>query len=195
MAELSSLQRHSLIEELSRLERDADIVIVDNGAGLSRSIRAFLNFADAPLVVATPEPTSIADAYALIKCVMLRRDREQREDRAPRGQGEPVSPISLLVSQCAGRREAEAVHGRIATVCAKFLGCPVPLAGWVSQDVRVGRSIRQRRPLLVDDPRAQAARDIDHLAEQIVSDHIRGSENARARPRKRALARFVRWMG
>jgi len=198
MAELSPIQRVSLIEELARLERSADVVVIDNGAGLSRTIRAFLNAADAPVVVATPEPTSIADAYALIKCITIRREREEREDCAPRRDGsEPksASALSLVVSQCTGQREAETVHTRIATVCAKFLGCPVPLLGWVSQDGRVGRSVRKRTPLMLDDPRSHAARDITRIADRIAEEHVREGSDLAQLPRKHALARLVRWLG
>ena len=67
IADLSEFQRQQLIQELTTLEHQADVIIVDTGAGISRNVLSFCDGADHTLVVTTPEPTSIADAYALIK--------------------------------------------------------------------------------------------------------------------------------
>src|SRR4030095_6298620 len=72
MADLSPREQARLVSGLSDLDREADLVLIDTGAGLGREIISFMNCADMAVIVTTPEPTAIADAYALIKCVARR---------------------------------------------------------------------------------------------------------------------------
>ncbi len=189
MAELNGEQRAVLIAGVAELASTGDLVVVDTGAGLGRGVRSFLNIADLVLIVATPEPTSIADAYALIKCVLTRPGSELIEDRIGLPGHRTRIPISLIVNQVTGADEARKVHTRIASVCARFLTYPLPMAGWISQDVRVGRSVRARRPLLLDSPNCPAAKDLRRIAAEIDSTRVR--EPART-GRLSALARWAR---
>ncbi|MCH7634166.1 MAG: hypothetical protein IIA36_05660 [Proteobacteria bacterium] len=104
--------------------------------------------------------------------------------------GQPARvPISLIVNQVAGVEEARKVHTRIASVCARFLSYPLPMAGWISQDVRVGRSVRARRPLLLNSPNCSAAKDLRRIAAEIGAARVR--EPARAG----RLSALARWTG
>ncbi|MCH9057254.1 MAG: AAA family ATPase [Planctomycetes bacterium] len=189
MAELSGEQRAVLIAGVAELAAGTDLVVIDTGAGLGRGVRSFLNIADQVLIIATPEPTSIADAYALIKCVLTRPGSELIEDRIGLS-GRPARvPISLIVNQVAGVQEARKVHTRIASVCARFLSYPLPMAGWISQDVRVGRSVRARCPLLLNSPNCSAAKDLRRIAAEIGAARVR--EPARAG----RLSALARWTG
>src|SRR5262249_30770337 len=97
-----------LIDAIPDLEHAADVVIIDTAAGVGPSVLDFLYAADLALVVATPEPTAIADAYALIKCLHAGRlDAGARRDHA-------AQPAVALVVNQADPREAAAVHARIA---------------------------------------------------------------------------------
>lgn len=128
---------------------------------MGRAVTCFLRAADLGVVVATPEPTSITDAYALIKCVVAPAGAQVlREERAPR--------VVLVVNQVAGEREARSVHARIGAVCDRFLRYPLPLLGWVAQDVRVGSAVRKKRPVMLEFPRCQATRDLHLLGETVV---------------------------
>ena len=189
LAELGGEQRAVLIAGVAELAAGTDLVVIDTGAGLGRGVRSFLNIADQVLIIATPEPTSIADAYALIKCVLTRPGSELIEDRIGLS-GRPARvPISLIVNQVAGVQEARKVHTRIASVCARFLSYPLPMAGWISQDVRVGRSVRARCPLLLNSPNCSAAKDLRRIAAEIGAARVR--EPARAG----RLSALVRWTG
>jgi flagellar biosynthesis protein FlhG len=119
-------------------------------------VTTFLAAADLTLVLATPEPTSIADAYALIKCLRsgLRLNRRPRLE----------APLALVVSQARTEQEAMSVHQRIDAVSRRFLKCPVPLAGWISEDIAVGDAVRRRVPLLLSTPAAAASQDMRRLA-------------------------------
>lgn len=155
MADLGPAERRQLVEALGELELSADVIVIDTAAGVGPSVLDFLLAADLALVVATPEPTAIADAYALIKCLTA---------AAPNAAG-PL--VWLAVNQAATPEEAAGVHARISAVCTRFLGRSLPYAGAVAQDLRVATAVRQRQPLLVQSPASPAARDIVGLANRM----------------------------
>lgn len=162
MADLPAVHRERLVGAVAELEADADVVIVDTAAGVGAAVTSFLRLADMGVVVTTPEPPAIADAYALIKCVAGRRGAGGGGETATATAGS--GGLALVVNQVADAAEAAAVHARIAGVCARFLGLGLPMLGHVAHDLRVVAAVRQRRPLLVVDPRAPASRDVRAVA-------------------------------
>src|SRR5438132_3826738 len=101
MADLSDDDRERIILALGELEQQADVILIDTGAGISPNVLSFTRAADHVLIVTTPEPTAITDAYAVVKVL-------SRENSARR--------ISLLVNQVRSPADARIVHGRIAKV-------------------------------------------------------------------------------
>lgn len=158
--ELNDAEQDQLISRLIELERASDLVLIDTSAGMGDSVRRFMRAADLGLVVATPEPTSIADAYALIKVLVSIK---------PAG-GAPGKPptLGLIINQVANEKEAHAVHGRIGGVCDRFLGYRLPLIGWVRRDKRVVNAVRRRNPVMIESPRSSAAKDLDRLAASLI---------------------------
>ncbi len=152
MADLPLAERAHLIRSIRELERDSDAVIIDTGAGLGLSSLAFAAAADRCLVVVTPEPTSIADAYAVIKCLAS----------MPPGTTSPT--IALVVIGAETEKLANAVHARIAGVSERFLKFRPALLGWIRRDDAVTRSIRLRTPLMLSEPHSGAARDVRRVA-------------------------------
>jgi flagellar biosynthesis protein FlhG len=149
MADLSDYDRQRLVDALGELEQQADILLIDTGAGISQNVLSFTRAADHVLVVTTPEPTAITDAYAVIK-VVSRDDNDRR--------------ISLLVNQARSAGEAKVVYDRIAKVARQFLGVHVLEAGYVSADESVPIAVRRRQPFVLANPRCPAAICIAHLA-------------------------------
>lgn len=163
MTELSSSERARLLDALADLERDSDVMLVDTAAGLGRGVTAFMRAADLCLVVATPDPASIADAYALVKCVRRPREASRRgRPDSPHEAGE-VRPV-LVVNHASNEREARAVHARLSGVAERFLSYRMPLLGWVARDERVVSAGRKRRPVLIDSPKTPASRQVRALA-------------------------------
>ncbi len=128
----SSADRQRLIHSLSQLHGVADVALMDCSAGVSSSVLDIVAAADLAVVVLTPEPTSIADAYALIKSLV----RAQGPEAAKR--------VGLLVNQTESRAEAERVHRRIAAVARKFLGLELALFGRIPSDKSVVRGVRSQ---------------------------------------------------
>lgn len=157
MADLTTQERRRLLDLMSELSTDTDVLVVDTAAGVGRAVTSLVNSADMCVVVCTPEPTAVTDAYALIKCAIA---------------GDPVhmngaGRFQLLINQVEDAGEARRVHARIRAVCDRFLGIDVPLLGWIAQDVRVCEAVRARIPLLVRSPQAEASRNISALCTAI----------------------------
>ena len=125
MADLSDGDRQRLIRALAELETLADVILVDTGAGISPSVLSFTRAADHVLVVTTPEPTAITDAYAAIK-VLVRSPGEDARSSSDRR-------VSLLVNQALSPQEGAEVYDRVSKVARQFLGVTVFEAGHVAR--------------------------------------------------------------
>ncbi|HUS91311.1 MAG TPA: MinD/ParA family protein [Phycisphaerae bacterium] len=154
LASLSEFQRGKLLGELSALEADNDVIVVDCSAGIGPDMMGFACGSDHAIVVTTPEPTAVTDAYAVIKAMTQRRY---------------AGHMSLLVNMVAGRNEARATHQRIATVARQFIGARVFDAGYVLADPRVPEAVRKRQPFVLAFPRCPASRCLAALATKLRS--------------------------
>lgn len=150
IADLSAAERHTLVDELSRFESTANMLLLDCGAGIAPNVLAFARAADELLVVTTPEPTALTDAYALIKVV-------SRSPCPPR--------IGVVVNQAADGERPEDVGRRIVSVAARFLGVAVRYVGHVARDEHVARATRQRVAVVDRFPGCRASTCISALAD------------------------------
>jgi len=157
MADLCDFDRKRLIDALGELEDSADVILIDTGAGINPNVLAFTRAADHVLVVTTPEPTAITDAYAAIK--VISRDGQPRR-------------LSLLVNQVLSAREASLVQDRISGVARQFLGLNVLDAGYVMNDMEVGNAVRRRTPFILGAPCCPASRCIVQLAMRLQHNDI-----------------------
>ena len=149
MADLSDEDRQRLVAALAELELQADVILIDTGAGISPNVLSFTRAADHVLVVTTPEPTAITDAYAVVK--VISRDGA-------------VHRVSLLVNQVRAPAEAKIVYDRIAKVARQFLNISVFDAGYIPADDNVPLSVRRRVPFSLAFPRSPASQSLAHLA-------------------------------
>ena len=161
MADLSPVNRQRLVEELGRLESVYDFIMVDTAAGAGQDVRAFLRTADRVLVVTTPEPTAITDAYALIKLLA----------------GDGQKELGLAVNMARSSREGRRVGARIAEVAMRYASVKVELMGIVPNDWQMAAAVRERRPLLAGRPASSAGRALRALAARMAGwSQIRESE-------------------
>ena len=163
MANLDAMSRQSLVARLQGRARQVDLTILDTGAGLSGTVVALTLAADEALVVTTPEPTAITDAYATIKVITRRRAE---------------MPVWLLVNLVEHATQAREIHDHIARIARRFLGREIPLGGWVPRDACVERAVREQRPLVLYFPYARAAEAVRDIAERFAgrADAHGGSE-------------------
>jgi flagellar biosynthesis protein FlhG len=140
-SDVSAFECQRLVDEFTRLEQDTDIVLLDCGAGINQAVLTFALACDTVLVVTTPEPTAMADGYAMIKTLA----REGYNGR-----------VSLLVNMATSRAEARAIVRRIAEVAKNFLKYPVADGGYLLQDNHVERAVLERCPFVLQYPRCPA---------------------------------------
>lgn len=152
MAALGELERGRLLEQMNEIEAEADVLLIDTGAGVGPNVLGFLAAADEVAVVATSEPTAITDAYAVIKTLTRQRGSVD---------------VRLLVNMVHDRSEGKAVFERIGAVCERFLRLSPRYAGHVVSDPHVPHSVRQRRPFVIESPRSPAALCIQAVAQRL----------------------------
>lgn len=176
LANLSDVERESLLASFEVLHRDADVIVFDTGAGISLNTTAFLAAADDVVVVTMPEPTSVVDAYAVIK--MLSRENDRGD-------------IHLLMNHCSGRDEAEKYANGIVVTANKLLNTYVEKLGYIVTDPRVPQSVRARRPFLLAHPGCPAAACLRSIADRF----LRGSGPARPSERPSFMRRLFSVFG
>jgi flagellar biosynthesis protein FlhG len=155
---LSTLEPALLEQVLAALRQEAerrDIVLLDLGAGLDRATRRMAAAVDRLLVMATEEPTSLTDAYAVLK--LYAADRAAGDAR-------------VVVNQASSRPAGERTHATLRRACATFLGNAPPLAGVIRRDDRVRDAIRRQSLLLTRYPASTAASDVEAVARTLGQD-------------------------
>ena len=161
---LAALDPRALTQMLAAL-RDAaaqyDHIILDLGAGLDPAVRRMAVFADLLLVVATEEPTSLTDAYAVLKLHAV--DRAADPDQSHSGEAR------IVVNQSTSRAGGERTYATLARACTAFLGHTPRLAGIIRRDDRVRDAIRRQTPLLARHPTSSAAEDVEAVARALAA--------------------------
>ena len=130
LTRLSSIQKQSLFDHLAGVMDDYDVVIIDTAAGIGSSVIHFCLAADDILIVTTPEPHAITDAYAMIKVLCLDHG---------------ISSVKLLVNQTRSSEEGLRVGARVAEVARRCLNVSVRQVGNVPLDPQVTKAVLQRR--------------------------------------------------
>lgn len=153
MADLSSQQTAGLIHSFSSLSADVDVLIVDVAAGLSPSVLAFMGACQRKLVVLQDTPSSIADAYGMIKVMRATQPNEE---------------IHLIPNMVTQERQGQLLAARMNDVCEKFLGSGVVYLGSIESDEMVAQAHRKHQPVVEYAPSSPAARDFRRLARAVM---------------------------
>ncbi len=154
IANLSNRKRKEFIASFKDLEDEADIILIDTSAGVMKNVIKFALLADEIVLVTTPEPSAITDAYAMIKVVYAEK---------------PDANIGLIINQARNRAQATDVGNKIAEVSRQFLNFPVFVLGTLPSDPYVPRAVMQRRPWVELYPRSAASDAIKRVAARILN--------------------------
>jgi flagellar biosynthesis protein FlhG len=157
MRELIYLDKEMLdnfITGMKQLDEIADIIIVDTGAGISDNVVSFILAADEIILVTTPEPTAITDAYALIKTIVnLENDKS----------------INLVVNRSENKNEAEEVYSKINGVCERFLNFKLNKLGYIANDSHVSKAVKAQKPFSMLYPDCAASRTVLEVTRNLMS--------------------------
>jgi len=147
-----------LVYKLRELETLADVIIIDTGAGIADSVLEFVASSGEVLLVATPEPTSITDAYALLKSLNVRSsfDRETTE-------------IKVIANRVTNEEEGINLFNKLNVVVSKFLNINLQFLGIVPVDQAMSKAVMQQKPVSMAFANSSAAKAIDDLARKLMN--------------------------
>lgn len=154
MTQLSSMEHAGLINAFSELGDQIDVLIVDTAAGISGSVVSFLRASQELLLVVCDEPTSITDAYALIK--LMNRDYGTNRFR-------------ILANQVSSEQEGRYLFEKLTRVTERFLDVALQYVGMVPYDETVKKAVQRQKAVLDAYPRAKASLAIKALADKVES--------------------------
>ncbi|REE94435.1 flagellar biosynthesis protein FlhG [Paenibacillus taihuensis] len=151
LVDLSQAQLDYFGDQIGRLHGQYDVIIFDTGAGLSKETIKFITAAQETIIVTTPEPTSITDAYALIKMVTAM---------------EHDVNFKLIVNRATDVKEGKATADKMALVAQRFLDLELPVLGYLLDDPNVPKAVKRQVPFSIAFPGSVASRSIMDIAKQ-----------------------------
>ncbi len=152
MASLTTDNKRVLLQELEAIDHVFDYMLIDTGAGIASNVMYFNMAAQEIIVVVTPEPTSLTDAYAMIK-ILYQTHREKR--------------IMVLVNMVRSPYEARDVFTKLSKASEHFLNLTIEYLGYVLYDERVTEAVRRQGALVELYPHSQASKCLFTIAEKI----------------------------
>ncbi len=152
---LSKTQQVDMLMKLGKLDDEADIILIDTGAGLSDNVLNFVHAAKEVILVTTPEPTSITDAYALIKTI-IHRDR--------------TKTIKLVVNRADNETEALNILNKLNSVTEKILGVTLQKLGYILNDSCVTKAVKLQEPFIKSFARCEASKSISSIAKTLIDN-------------------------
>lgn len=176
VADLSESARQRLLDALETLQLEADFILLDTMAGIGRNAVSFNCAADEVLLVTTPEPSAMVDAYAMLKTI-----HKRREDAV----------VRLVVNMAVNQAQAQAVANKLAGVAQQYLGRNLSCLGYIPRDPHVNQAIMRSEPFLLASPNAPASKCVEALAAKLARRPV-----AMADPRAKGFfSRFAQSFG
>jgi flagellar biosynthesis protein FlhG len=159
IANLTEDERQNFINELETLT-NADIIIIDTSAGVSSNVLDFIAAADDAVIITTPEPTAITDAYGIIKIIATEIDNLNMG-------------LKLVVNRVKTVSEAKKVADRMTQIAGQFLNLKVEYLGFIYDDPVVSQSVLRQKPFMVVDPKSKASQCIQHIVGRMEKSEVR----------------------
>jgi flagellar biosynthesis protein FlhG len=163
LAEMSNEHKLAFLSVMDAIEQRFDFIIIDNAAGIGQNVVYFSSAGQEILIVLTPEPTAITDAYAAIKVLYSRAG---------------VNDFDLIINQARSKEDAADVFARLSAVTSRFLNVNLRFLGHVTRDESTQRAVLAQEPLATLFPHTPVSRCIKRIAETLVR---RGVSNSSGR--------------
>ena len=164
LSELTPTQKLNLLTEFDKIDDSIDIMLIDTAAGISSNVMYFNTAAQDIIVVASPEPTSLTDAYAVMKVLHTQYGEAH---------------FKLLVNMVNDSSEGKEVYRKLGTAADRFLNISIDYMGYVLKDKHVVMSVMEQRPVLDLYPWSNASKCFIELAKKIsewpVNTHLKGN--------------------
>lgn len=166
LTELTKDQIVSLSQKLYELDEIADVIIIDTGAGVNDSVLEFVLASSEVLLVVTPEPTSITDAYALLKILNRKVDFSNEN-----------TIIKMLANRVDSFEEAKQLYNKLNVVVDKFLSVKMDYLGAIPQDPNVSKAIIQQKPYSTLYPSSISSKAVVELANLLCDNPVPSNSN------------------
>lgn len=176
---LPSHQISHISNQLADLNTLTDILIIDTGAGINDIVVKFCNLADEVYIVATPEPTSITDGYALLKTLVSNFGLS--------------SAVKLVINRAESQKEAHDVFNKLNYVCQNFLELPVEYAGYVPYDEQLFRAVKEQVPIFKYAPHAKSSKAYYEMAKLCIGRL--GAKDGQSSVKEKWVTRFKQLFG
>jgi len=152
LVSLNKEQLNILSKKFEVFDNNVDYVLFDSGAGIGDNVVNFALSSDEVIVVTTPDPTAITDAYASIK-VLINENKKKS--------------LNIVVNMVKDKKEGFRIFNKLKFVCEKFLSVNIKYLGYILKDDCVVNSIKQQRPFICEYPRRDASINIREIASKI----------------------------
>lgn len=161
------------LQDLQGWSENYDVILFDTGAGISKETLRFVTAAVETFVVTTPEPTAIADAYALIKVV---------------NGAAPDTQFRLIVNRATDALEAQQTADRLTSVAKRFLQIDIPVLGYLADDPLVMQAVKKQTPYMLLFPNGKVSNQLRQFVSQYMKQPVTRSE-------ERGMKRFLqKWL-
>ncbi|MDR7000952.1 MinD/ParA family protein [Neobacillus niacini] len=150
--DLMELEHRTLsffVNQLQELQTYADFILLDTGAGISKELVDFILASDETILVTTPEPTSMADSYAVLKTIV------QYTDQFPK--------FRLVINRAQSYREAVETSKRLQNTCWNFLKLELKTLGYLLEDQHVRKSVKAQTPFFITYPNCTASKNMKQI--------------------------------
>jgi flagellar biosynthesis protein FlhG len=161
IANLDEDERQNFVDELDTLS-NADVIIIDTSAGVSNNVLDFIATADDAVIITTPEPTAITDAYGIIKIIAAEMDNLNMG-------------LKLVVNRVRSVAEAKKVADRMTGIAGQFLNLKVDYLGFIYDDNAVTHAVLRQKPFLVMDPKSRASQCVQHIVGRLEKSDFKES--------------------
>lgn len=152
MEQMTDKQREDFLAKLSCLD-DLDYIIMDTGAGVNRDVLGFISCCEELILITTPEPTSLTDAYSLLKAVSHFKIRENAK---------------VIVNRVMDTNDGENTFNKFNNAVKKFLNIELQYLGQMADDKKLIQAVRKQQPFLISYPNSEVAKDIGYIAGKII---------------------------
>jgi flagellar biosynthesis protein FlhG len=175
LADLNDTARQNILTGLEEIQSRFDFIIIDTMAGIGLNAVSFVVAADEVILVTTPEPSSIVDAYAMIKTIHNKRDD---------------AVVRLLVNMVLNSKQAAAVSGKLSGVTQQYLGRSLSYLGYLPRDAHVSQAVMQSAPYSTRYPQSPAAKNLQDIAARVINQRAAAQQSG-----KGFFRRFAQTLG
>lgn len=153
---LNESQLTNFIKNLYLLDKMADIILIDTGAGLTDAVLSFSRAADEIILVTTPEPTSITDAYALVKTLSMQNNNS-------------IPNIKLLVNRVDDDDEGREIYFKLKQVSKRFLDIDIEELGYIPYDKALVKAVKLQEPVSISFPKSEVSRAFEYISNKVIN--------------------------